>query len=88
VTAMRATDEYVSSFSKRSIERCSHRLVHFSEKREIVPLYYNLCSIHHEGIWERGGISSLILNLDTRLGEQSGSRPDSFSPGARSRSIE
>jgi len=60
---MRATDEYVSSFSKRSIEIRSHRLVYLSEKREIGPV----CSIHHEGIWESRGITSLILNLDTRL---------------------
>ena len=69
MTAMRATDEYVSSFSKRSIEIRSHRLVYLSEKREIVTHFHDLCSIHHEGIWESGGITSLILNLNTRLGE-------------------
>jgi len=69
VTAMRATDEYANSFSKWSIVKRSHRLVYFSGKREIVLLYHSLCPIHHEGIWERGGITSLILNLDTRLGE-------------------
>ena len=56
MTAMRATDEYVSSYSKRSIEIRSHRLVYPSEKREIVPLYHNLWSIYHEGIRESGGI--------------------------------
>jgi hypothetical protein len=69
VTAMRTTDEYVSSFSKGSIEIRSHRLVYLSEKRETVTLYHDVCSIHHEGIWESGGITSLILNLDIRLGE-------------------